>query len=416
MRSRIYNSPNPEMNFPISRVGWAVCVCLLLAQVSFAADWHQPISELAGKIATLTGPGVVALDVSNRSSIASAEVEEIRRELTTALSTAGVRVWQPDQAAAMIKLTLSENLQNYVWVAEIQQAANDNGIILVSSPRPDTAIAQQQNVPPLTLRATALISRPQPILDVALLTGIPQRIFVLTRSEITLQELQSGHWNTLQSMPITSPNPLPRDARGHIILRKDHLFDTYLPGLICHSNNSAPLAMSCAPSDDPWPLGAENFGLSAFFSPTRNFFTGALVPGIGKQKSAPPFYSAAALPRSNYVLWAFAGLDGQVHLLDGFNQQVLSKVRWGSDLAAVHAACRQDWQVLADTSESETSDSLQLFEFADREPAAVSPKLALNGRVTALWAAPDGENAIAAFQNSSTGNYEAVQLNFDCAR
>lgn len=416
MRSRIYNSPNPEMIFQTSRSRWVLCFCVFFAQFSFAADWHQPVSELAGKIVTLTGPGVVALDVSNRSSIGSADVEEIRRELTSALSTAGVRVWQPDQAAATINLTLSENLQNYVWVAQIQQAANDTGIILVSSPRPDTAIAQQQNVPPLTLRATALISQPEPILDVALLAGTPQRIFVLTRSAVTLQELQSGHWNTLQSLPITSPNPLPRDARGHILLRKDHLFDAYLPGLICHSSNSAPLAMNCAPSDDPWPLGAENFGLSAFFSPARNFFTGALVPGIGKQKSAPPFYSAAALPRSNYVLWAFAGLDGQVHLLDGFNQQILSKVRWGSDLTAVHAACRQDWQVLADIAESETSDSLQLFEFADREPAAISPKLALDGRVTALWAAQSGENAIAVFQNSNTGNYEAVLLNFDCAR
>src|SRR5581483_10013168 len=407
---------NPELNFPLSRVAWAVCVCLLLVHFSFAADWHKAISKLACRIYALTGPGVVALDVSNRSSIASAEVEEIRRELTTALSTAGVRVWQPDQAAAMIKLTLSENLQNYVWVAEIQQAANDNGIILVSSPRPDTAIAQQQNVPPLTLRATALISRPQPILDVALLTGIPQRIFVLTRSEITLQELQSGHWNTLQSMPITSPNPLPRDARGHIILRKDHLFDTYLPGLICHSNNSAPLAMSCAPSDDPWPLGAENFGLSAFFSPTRNFFTGALVPGIGKQKSAPPFYSAAAVPRQNYSLWIFAGLDGQVRLLDGINQLPLPRTHWGNNVAAIHAACRSDWQVLADSPDADPADSIQAFEFPDREPAAVSPKLTVNGSITALWAAPAGDRAVAIYKNLDTGNYEALQLDLDCPR
>jgi hypothetical protein len=245
---------------------------------------------------------------------------------------------------------------------------------------------------------------------------MPQQILVLGRGAVTLQELQSGHWAVLQSLAISSPNPLPRDARGQIILRKDHLFDAYLPGLICHSNNSTPTTMNCTPSDDPWPLGAETFGLSAFFSPARNFFTGALVPGIGKQKSAPPFYSAAALPRSNYVLWVFAGLDGQVHLLDGFNQQLLTRVHWGSDIAAVHATCRPDWQVLVDIADSETADSLQLFEFADREPAPASPKLALNGRLTALRAAPGGENAIAVYQNSNTGNYEAVQVDFDCAR
>jgi hypothetical protein len=410
----IYNPLNSEMIFPSSRVRQALCLCVFFSQLCLGADWHQPVSELAGKIITLTGPGVVALELNNRSSIGSADVEEIRRELTSALGTAGVRVWQPDQAAATIKLTLSENLQSYVWVAQVQQASNDAGIILISSPRADVAVPQQ-NLPPLTLRTNALISQPEPILDVALLEGTPPRILVLGRDAVTLQESESGRWAAIQSLPITSPNPLPRDARGHIIVRKDHLFDAYLPGLICHSNNSAPLAMNCSPSDDPWPLGAENLGLSAFFSPARNFFTGALVPGIGKQKSAPPFYSAAAVPRANYVLWVFAGLDGQVHLLDGFNQQVLGKVHWGSNLGAVHAACRQDWQLLADTAEPGPSDSLQLFEFADREPAAVSPKLALNGRITALWATPGGENATAIYQNSVTGNYEAVAVNFDCA-
>jgi hypothetical protein len=415
MRSAIYNSPKPEMNFPSSRVRWVLCLCVLFSQFSFAADWHEPTSQLAGKIVALTGPGVVALEINNRSSIASTDVEEIRRELTNSLLTAGVRVWQPDQAGATIKLALSENLQDYVWVARIQQAANENGIILISLPRPDSAIVQP-NVPPLALHSTPLISRPEAILDVAILGGSPQRILVLGRDAVALQELQNGYWATLQLLPITSPNPLPRDARGHIILRKDHLFDAYLPGLVCRSNNSAPLTMTCSPSDDPWPLGEETFGLSAFFSPARNFFTGALVPGIGKQKSAPPFYSAAAIPRSNYVLWAFAGLDGQVHLLDGFNQQVLSKVRWGSDVASVHAACRPDWELIADTAESESSDSLQMFEFADREPAAVSPKLTLNGSVTALWASPDGGNAVMVYRNLGRGNYEAVQLNFDCVR
>jgi hypothetical protein len=218
----------------------------------------------------------------------------------------------------------------------------------------------------------------------------------------------------IQSLAISSPNPLPRDDRGRIFIRKDHLFDAYLPGLICHSTNSAPLSMRCSPSEDPWPLQSQ--GLSAFFSPARNFFTGALIPGIGKQNSAPPFYSAAAIPRANYSLWIIAGLDGQVHLLDGINQQVLTRIHWGSDVAAVHPACRPDSLVLADAADSEATESIQAFEVPDREPAAVSPKLSLNGKVTALWSTPDGANAIAVYQNFSTGNYEALQLNFDCGR
>jgi hypothetical protein len=200
------------------------------------------------------------------------------------------------------------------------------------------------------------------------------------------------------------------------MLRKDHLFDAYLPGLICRSTNTSPLALNCSRSDDPWPLQTEDFGVSGFFAPARNFFTGALVPGIGQQKSAPAFYSAAALPRGKYALWIFAGVDGQLHLLDGMNHQIEANIHWGSDLAGVHAACSPDWQVLATSAGSGTDDSVQAFEFADREPAAVSPPLQLNGDITALWTAPSGDSATAVFRNSETGNYEAVQLTLTCGQ
>ena len=392
---------------------WVLCLCVLFSQACLAADWRDPIAQLSAKISAATGPGVVALEITNRSSISSADADEIRRELTAALATSGVRVWQPDQAAANIKLTLSENLLEYVWVAEIQAGANDSKVLLVSTPRTKFAIAAA-NAPAVTIRPTPLVAQSDPILDVAIVENNQPRIVVLGRAAVTVQEFANQHWSIVQTLPITSPTPLPRDARGRIFLRKDRLFDAYLPGLACHSTNSTPLAMSCALSEDPWPLQAQ--GLSAFFSPARNFFTGALVPGIGKQNSAPPFYSAAAIPRANYSLWIFAGLDGQVHLLDGINQQVLGKAHWGSDVAAVHPACRPDSLVLADAADSEPSESIQAFEFADREPTPVSPKLVINGSITALWSTPGAESAIAVYKNSSTGNYEALQLNLDCGR
>jgi hypothetical protein len=413
MKRPVYNSPSLEMTLSYSRLRWALLLCILFSQLSFAADWHDPVSQLAAKITAATGPGVVALEINNRSSISSPDIEEIRREITGSLAASGVRVWQPDQAAANIKLTLSENLQDYIWVAEIQPGTNDAKVILVSTPRPDSAVPAP-NAPPITIRGTTLVSQADPILDVAVLENTPARILVLGRTAVTIQEFANERWSLVQSLHVSSPSPLPRDARGRIFPRKDRLFDAYLPGLACHSTNSTPLAMSCAPSEDPWPLQSQ--GLSAFFSPARNFFTGALVPGIGKQNSAPPFYSAAAVPRANYALWIFAGLDGQVHLLDGINQQILSRIRWGSNVAAVKPACRPDSLVLADAAESEPAESIQAFEFADREPAPVSPKLTLNGRITALWSTPGGDSAIAVYRNASTGNYEALQLNLDCGR
>src|SRR5207244_3782192 len=159
---------NLEMSFPSSRLRWALCLCIFFSQLSFATDWHDPVSQLSAKITAATGPGVVALEMNNRSSISSADVDEIRRELSASLAISGVRVSQPDQAAANIKLTLSENLQEYVWVAEIQAGASDAKVLLVSTPRTSFAVPAA-NAPAITIRATPLVSQADPILDVAVM-------------------------------------------------------------------------------------------------------------------------------------------------------------------------------------------------------------------------------------------------------
>lgn len=411
----VYNAPNPEMRVPSSRAPWVWCALLLLSEMSSAADWQSPVAQLAQQIASTIGPGVVALEVNNRSSLSAGDVEEIRRALTSSLSNSGIRVWPPDQAAARIRVTLSENLSHYVWVAEIESGATQPRVVFVSIARPDSALPAE-NMPPLTLHATSLISEDTPILDVAVLAESPPRLLVLGATEISIHEFKEGRSSALQSLAIRSPNPLPRDPRGRIVVHKDHQFDAYLPGLICHGTDSAGLSISCSPSEDPWPLGGEDAGLFGFFSPARNFFTGALVPGIGKQRSAPSFYSAARIPKANYVLWILTGVDGQLRLLDGINQQTLAQIHWGSDIVSLHAPCRSDWQVLATTPESEPEDSVQAFAFPDREPIAVSQKFTFKGTLRALWTTQPGDAAVAIYRNLETAKYEAVQLNLTCSQ
>ena len=391
------------------------CLALLLSSCAFAADWHQPESQLAQKISAVTGPGVIALDVTNRSSISSPDAEQVRRALVSSLADAGVRVWSADQAAATVLVTLSENLQNYVWVAEIHQGINEPAVVLASAPRPDSA-STLQSAFPLTLHETPLTSQREPILDVAVVEGSPRRMVTLTEHAITVYTNRDGRWIPSEPLKIEHAEPFPRDPRGRIVLRNDHLFDVYLPGYVCHSVSSSPITLSCSRSDDPWPLGDAKSGVSAFFAPQKNFFTGALVPGIGKQKSAPAFYSAAAVPRDKYTLWIFEGVDGQTYFLDGINQQAAPKVHWGSDIASIGSACRPGVQLLATSSDASSPDSLQAFEIPDREPLAVSQKLTPDGPITALWPAQDGASATAVIRNSETGNYEALLLTLTCGQ
>jgi hypothetical protein len=197
---------------------------------------------------------------------------------------------------------------------------------------------------------------------------------------------------------------------------RDHPFDAYLPGVHCRGSVGEALAMTCYDSDDPWPLGSDLFNVNASLTSARNFFGGILSPAVVKQSTAPPFYSAAAVPRDNTAWWLLATVDGQVHLLDGIADQVVEKLNWGSDIAAVRSGCGAGWQVLATGSGEGRSDVVRAFEVSGRVPAAASVPLDVSGTVTALWAESDGTSAVFVVHNFETERYEASRLTVICGR
>jgi hypothetical protein len=412
----VYNSRIPHMRAWSSRFPRAACLYLLMlthVPVILANDWRAPEEQLTRKIAAATGPGAVTLEVTNRSSLSRPEVEAIRRGLSTELAALGVHFVNADQAAGTVQITLSENLQSYIWVAEIHQGNNEASVVMVSTPRLGPSVAENSTTA-LTIQKTLLSTEENRILDVALLNGAPQHMILLEPESIVLLRLQDRQWQQEQLLPLSHSHPWPRDLRGRLALRKDHLFDAYLPGTFCRSLTAAPLALNCYDSDDPWPLGTDQPGLSAFFAPSRNFFTGALSPGIEKQTTVKAFYSAAMLPREKYKLWIFSTVDGQVHLLDGVTDQTAAKLGWGSDIASVRSSCGLGWQVLVSGSRDGLGQTVTAFEIADREPVAVSQPAEFNGGITALWTDSDGTGAIAVSQNSETGKYEAYRLSIAC--
>jgi hypothetical protein len=416
----VYNAPIPPMPIPLSR--WLRVACPLLLAVLFltpslarATDWTGPEEQLARKVAAVTGPGAVAFDITNRSSLIKSEFDDIRRGLLVQLATLGLRFVNAEQAAATIQVSLSEDLRNYVWVAEIHQGTNQPAVVMTSLPRPEAPLAVREPAG-LAIRKTLLWSQQDRILDAAVLDGSPAHLLVLDPNQVALYRFQDSRWQSEQSLPITHTRPWPRDLRGRLVLRHDHLFDAYLPGVFCRSTPTAPLTLNCYPSDDPWPLGGDQFSLSGFYTPARNYFTGALAPGLGKQTTAPAFYSAALLPREKYTLGLFASVDGQLHLLDGITDRTAGKLGWGSDIAGVKSNCGSGWQVLATRGGDGSNDAVRAYEFPDREPVAVSQSVDFAGGITALWAESAGGSAVAVSRNSETGRYEAFRLTIACGQ
>jgi hypothetical protein len=413
----VYNARIQEIRLLRAYFLRGLCCLLLIVPVTVASatDWRTLDAQLARKISAATGPGAVAFELTNRSSLSSAESDDIRRGLGAELAALGVHFAAAEQASATVRVSLSQNLQNYVWIAEIHVGNNEPSVAMVTTPRSEST-AGEYTAAPLTIHKALLWTDEHRILDVALPTGSPQIMIVLESESAALYAVQNGHWQVQQTLSVAHAHPWPRDLRGRLVLRKDHLFDAYLPGVRCQSTAVAPLALKCRESDDPWPLASEPSPLSAFFTPSRNFFTGALSPGIQKQTTTAPFYSAAALPRDNYTLWIFSAVDGQIHLLDGMTDQTAAKWGWGSDIASVRSGCGLGWQVLADLRGDGANDTVQAFEIADREATAVSAPVEFGGGITALWTDSDSASVIAIAQDSETGRYEASRLSITCSR
>ena len=222
-----------------------VAVCLSGGARAGASDWTKPEGQFAAKIATVTGPGAVALEVTNRSSLSRADFEEIGRGLRSQLAALGLQFVNADQAAATIEVSLSEDLESYVWVAEIHQAANESSVVILSSPRSGGAPAAQEASGVVIHKALLWVQAEQ-ILDVAVIDGTPTHMAVLDANRIALYKLAGTRWQIEQLLPVTHTRPWARDLRGRLVLRKDHLFDAYLPGVFCRSTASTPLALNCS--------------------------------------------------------------------------------------------------------------------------------------------------------------------------
>lgn len=418
---------------------------LFSGSLLFASNLTDTARQFADRIAAITGPGAITLDLTNRASLGEKSVTEIRTALKGQLHDRGIRTASVDQSMGTVSVVLSENLREYVWTAQIAIGTDQPRVVLISLPRPPSSIPLGSSLP-LKLEKTFLFSQPRPILDAVVIDageGLTQttgsgnaRLLILDADHVAIYHQLPGHsgepsglnlpataaWELESSLPVPHIRTFPRDLRGRLILRRDHLFDVYLPGVFCRSSATVPLRLDCNASDDPWPLSADETGpnaIRAFYASARNFFTGALSPSIGRVSTLPSFYSAAPVPRSGYTLWVLTAVDGSVHLIDGVTDQVVQTAYVGSEIASVMSSCVRHPQILitdaSDSNNSHDHDILRAIEILDRDPVAISPPLEFGGLITALWPDASRHGVVAIMHREDTGQYEAYRISTTCA-
>jgi hypothetical protein len=175
--------------------------------------------------------------------------------------------------------------------------------------------------------------------------------------------------------------------------------------------------VNCHESDDPWPILTANtpngpVTIKAFYNAARNYFTGVVTPSLGVDLS--PFYSAALVPRASGPALLIGGIDGKVQILEGTSLKPVSGTRdWGSDFATLNSGCGAGVLVIASGSGAAASDSLRAYDLPAQEAVAASAPLAMDGTVTALWAAPDGKSVYAVVRGAAD-QYEVDRVTASC--
>ena len=382
-----------------------VCLLWLAAPLAIAAGkWDAQVAELSRKIVAVNGTAPASLDLRNVSSLPQDDVANIRLALQDQLRASGLQL--RDNSQSVIRVTLSEDVRGLLWLAEIP-AGTDSKFVMVNIPRSDVTAG---SAAPLLLRRTLLISQQEQILDVAAWQSHEQRyLLVLSPSHVGIFRANGSRWDSIQSVSIPH-EAYPRDLRGRLWIGRDGDWKAFLPGIQCSGAQQLQQPMTCHDTDDPWFL-TEKY--KAFYNAERNYFTGVIVPPLARV--FPNFYSAVQPRNGNNDSWVFSGTDGQFFLFDGVATKLLGGTRdWGSDLAAVRSGCSSGTQMLVTSGGDDVNnDSIRAVEVGDRDARTVSPPLAFDGSVTALWTTVEGDSAVAVLR-TQTGSYEAYSVSVAC--
>jgi hypothetical protein len=388
-----------------------LCVLsILLPRWAASADnLNGAAQELAWKTASLAGKGApVSVAWRNQSSLSSGDVARARTVFEAAFRESG-GVLGETAPAVEVRVTVSENATDYLLVEEARKG--DQRLVWLASWK--RTGAPPAPAPAATLEKKLVWEQDEQILDAAFPGGL---MLVLSPARLAWFARQNGQWAQSATVALPVPKAWPRDLRGRLRVNGPG-FQAYLPEMACAGAWQPPVSLDCRPSQEPWVVesGSRDM-LLANFAAGRNYFDGRVATQAGVRKSAPPFYSAAAVEAGGKSMWLLALADGRVRLFDASFEPAGEIDSWGSDVAGTEAPCAGGSAVLATRpGDGGQPDAVQAFTIANGAAAALTAPVEMPGPVTALWVS-GGTSALAVSKNLSTGKYAAYLLTVACGQ
>ncbi len=382
-----------------------------------AQDWAAPARDLADQLRRqIPPPARLAWTVQNRSTLSEGELRSVRRAISAELRGAGYRAGQPYGSVAQVRISVSENFQNFLWVAQVLREETKS-VVMVTIPRIPAAPPRETSS--IVISRKLLLTREEPILDLTMIPapGLPSpRLLVLGRSSVAVYEMSGTAWQVTQTAPIAGVRVWPRDVRGRLSARPDGTFEASLPGERCLGSVTLLANLDCHASDEPWPVADTPGGTTtAHFVPDRNYFTGPLLVANNQPLPVRDFYSAIVLGNRKDSPWLVATTDSQVRLLSSGG--VTAEFHgWGSQLAAIKSACGSGALVIATRpSDFAEPDAVQALQIRGRNAERMSTPVEFTGPVTLLRDSGEEGSAFAVVHALPAGLYEAYRLSINCS-
>ena len=187
---------------------------LMLPSSLFASNLGDAARQLADRIAAISGPGAVALEVTNRSSLDEKSVHEVRSALSRSCACRACARQPPSRPWEASILCSRRALRDYVWTAEIATGGDAPRVVLVSLPREHITAPWPRHRQSPSRRAS-FSRRSRPILDAAIL-DMPSgsRLLVLDATRVAVYRQQGGHWELeTYTTDLSHPRVPPRYTR-----------------------------------------------------------------------------------------------------------------------------------------------------------------------------------------------------------
>lgn len=403
----------------------AICSLVLWVTASPCAGADTPMTEAARRLARrlsteLSPKQSLHLEFRDLGDSPTADLGEARRAFEAELISQGFHLPADALAEDSVRVTLSQDSQERLWVAEFTRDGKAAVEIV------DFALAAPGAVPhpaPISIQRQFVFEQLEPVFDFALAgppTDTSSPLLVLGPTGLVLSRYNKNQWQMQTSVSLSQEKPLPRDAQGQLTLTSEG-FEAHVADIHCTGNAPNMAATQCgtnAPS--AWRFtGPDNSAVAALPASGKNWFDwGALAGTPAHESKRPAFFSLAALSSNGQTLWVAAGLDGTTRVYSGTSAEPLTSISgWGSTLAGIRSNCGNGWQILATRAADYTApDAVQAYQWTGNEFRPAGAAIEFDGPIVALQTSTDLSGSRAVVHNLQTGFYEGYTLTLSCGR